>query len=543
MSAGGEDSSDLSDEDQDVPLAVTVSSEPSPAAAAEASPQSAESLRAESVSLKISEDSKTVGTAVSQDKELPADVVEPVTRYITFKVRKLPKIDLIAKTNPVLAVWDSLSRAVVGTTEWVKGHCNADFQEVVAVKHYPGVSQELHINVFNTSSKQIRPKDFLGKAVVQMDVLAASSGSEVRMALTNEKDPKMDAWLKKRKSCVFIHIKDASLTAAVIKSGYVMTREVSTAETPVRRASVFTKDRGNSSSAWRKRFLVATHGQLAHYDCVKDFFVEEAPRVRIDMIGEVGLEDTVALGKSLIDHRRDAWQVVLPALGRAHEFDLVREELAAESLKPPGERKVRSSSDVSFAFGTGNDGMQEADKNEWLRATAIAMPHKVFGVPLAMAASRSDEAKLVPAPIRVATTWMNAHALSEEGGAVTIPEQYSGGNLASVIVQFLRRLPESIVTDRLAPVFEQVCRELVEDESKKLLLKKLLSKLPPQNFCTLKMLTAHFVAVTHHSEDNQMTIEKLAMCAFAQSEKILQMLCRYHEFVFDQATPTSPRAG
>lgn len=566
MLPDGNDSSDVDADDDAVatipaPAIVSAPTDPLPLAAeTPGSVRSEEGSRIiEPAPLGSSESESKLATSTTNEKDLPPEVVEAVTRYVTFKVRKLPKVDLLGKTNPILAVWDSVARAIVGTTEWVKGHCSADFQEVIAVKHYPGIGQDLHINIFNTSTKQIRPKDFLGKAIIQTDLLAASAGNEVRVALFNEKDPKMDLWLKKRMSCVLIHTKDPRLTAGVLKSGYVLTREIAVGEAPTRRASMFSKDKPASSASWRKRFVVATRGELAHFDCVKDFFVAEAPCVRLDLARDVSLDDSVAVGKSLVDHRREAWQVVIHNSGRAHEFDLVREEPSPDSLKPPtGERRVRSSSDAGFAFGGGTDVQQTADKSEWLRAIAIAMPYKVFGVPLAVAASRSDEEKLVPAPVRIATTWMNAHALREEGlyripgsksevdrliktwdqgEKVVIPEQYSGGNLASVVVQFLRRLPDSIVTDRLAAVFNQVCQELVVDDSKKFMLKKLMSKLPPQNFCTLKMLTDHFVQVAAHSEDNHMTLEKLAMCAFSQSPQVIQMLCHHHEFVFDQVVP------
>jgi len=85
-----------------------------------------------------------------------------ITRYLTMKVKNLPNLFLIAKPDPMLNVWDSVSCGSVGETEVVRQTFNADFEQVFAIKHYPNNDQSLSANVFSVSGDKASSKDTVG---------------------------------------------------------------------------------------------------------------------------------------------------------------------------------------------------------------------------------------------------------------------------------------------------------------------------------------------------------------------------------------------
>jgi len=201
------------------------------------------------------------------------------------------------------------------------------------------------------------------------------------------------------------------------------------------------------------------------------------------------------------------------------------------------------------------DPVEEEDREQWIPSLCLAIPTKLFGVPLALAAERSDPQQLVPAPLKVATEWLNIHGLREEGlyripgskdevekwirlfdkgSEVIIPEQYSGSNLASLIVQYLRRLPASLMTDEYSAVFQTVADDESKSENNRLqIMKKLLTKIPPTNYETLKVLCYHLNQVSMYAEENQMDAGKLAMCVYTTCARPLQMLIFNYAYLFD----------
>lgn len=201
------------------------------------------------------------------------------------------------------------------------------------------------------------------------------------------------------------------------------------------------------------------------------------------------------------------------------------------------------------------DPEEEENRDNWILNISLAIPTKLFGVPLEVAAERSDPQQLVPAPLRVATEWLNIHGLREEGlyripgskdevdkwinlfdkgSEVIIPEQYSGSNLASLIVQYIRRLPGSLMTDQYAAVFQTVADDEEKSETTRLqIMKKLLGRLPSTNYETLKVLCYHLNQVSLYVEENQMDAGKLAMCVYSTSARPLQMLIFNYPFLFD----------
>lgn len=214
----------------------------------------------------------------------------------------------------------------------------------------------------------------------------------------------------------------------------------------------------------------------------------------------------------------------------------------------------------SFAVGGGSfaplaPGMlseyQRSQLQIWVQSIRIGMPNKVFGVPLALAAERSDKSLLVPACIRLACSWLNEHGREEEGlyripgsqAAVqeiidqfdygrTPSPPYTASNMASLVVQFFKQMPENPFTDYLAPGFE----ETTDVKS----MAKLLSLLPAANYHTLWTLTTHLRYISLNYEVNEMTSSKLSMCVYSRMASTIQFLIDNNEACFDQEPPMPP---
>jgi len=162
----------------------------------------------------------------------------PTTRYLTFQVQNLPSLRLIGKNDPMITVWDSYLEAYVGTTEVVKQVFSTEFEEVIAVKHYPGVDQTLHCSVFNASSNSVSLKDLIGSlasifivtcfrsSAISLDALLGMQGTEVPMSITHRRDPKISAKLTKAKASTSIHLRALDTYSFVAKSGWILVREL-----------------------------------------------------------------------------------------------------------------------------------------------------------------------------------------------------------------------------------------------------------------------------------------------------------------------------
>lgn len=204
---------------------------------------------------------------------------------------------------------------------------------------------------------------------------------------------------------------------------------------------------------------------------------------------------------------------------------------------------------------------------QWISAISLGIPSKVFGVPFetALQRSRTSASQLVPEPIAMALQWLNAHGLREEGlyripgskaevekmiaqydsGTVVKapPENFFGGNLASLIVQFLKRCPESLFSDQYSQVFEQITAEYNAQKQPKqlVMLKRLLTMIPAVNLAVLRALGEHLLQVARHSDENNMTLDKLAMCVYTRMSLPLQVCLENFEVLFKQEKAAEPQ--
>lgn len=287
--------------------------------------------------------------------------------------------------------------------------------------------------------------------------------------------------------------------------------------------------RDSQKTKWQKRFFVLRKGELAYYARPKDIFPPEKRKGTILLRGALVIEESHVN----VQHP-NAFEIV----SGDRSFCLEADEDEEKGILATSEDKA-------------------ASKAEWVGSILLATPTAIFGVPLAVAVERSNPGGLVPAPVLMATSWLNDHALSAEGlyripgskvevekfirtydsgSTVVVPDQYFAGNLASLVVQFFRRMPDDLFTEQYAPVFQKITEDYASrrEPSKQLhMMKKLLTMLPAVNLMTLRVLAEHMRRVACHAEDNKMTPGKLAMCIYFRMAPTMQLCVERYEALFD----------
>lgn len=482
----------------------------------------------------------------------PASPNKASKRYLTFKLRNLIKGGALSGApNPVLVVYDTLASRLVGTTEWRSHKTNVDFEEVVVINYQEQKEQGLSFKVYDVGQKQMRDSDLIGQADISMDSLAESEGREVKLQLFNGSDAKKDLKLKTNRSLVIVYTIPNSATKDIIQSGFLMAKEEKTTK---KKMSIKPGD---------KRFCVVKERELYLQETVKSYFMPDESEVKRKT------STIIDLGRASIRRTNEGpfskWYLWTPdtryQLSLCEDDQKGAKEVKAghqksNSVNGKKTAKLRRSSQVDFTFGTKRAEFDDSGLlGKWLNSIMLAIPTQVFGVPLDLAAVRSDPNKLIPKPIRIACKWLNTHATEEEGlyripGGQTIvrelidkindgetpiiPDQYSGSNLASLNVQYLRQLPENLFTDKLAPYFEDAPKAGLQE------VKSLVGQLPPANYHTIQCLVKHLRIIADNYEVNEMTAAKLAMCTFSQMAGTMQFLIEHAHEVFEQEAPLRP---
>lgn len=285
---------------------------------------------------------------------------------------------------------------------------------------------------------------------------------------------------------------------------------------------------------WEAVFWVLRNGRLSYYDSLRDHFPPETPLGVIDLC-------TSTMEASAYPEHPMAIQIITSS-GKTYHIEIIPPNDETGEAKSPRYGTLDKALNREMpALGDGDDTIEE-----WQEAIALAMPNKVFGVPLYLAAERSDPNGLVPLPILVATEWLNKRGFREEGlyripgskdavgklvasfdrgEKVTIPDLFYPGNLASLVVQFLKRMPESLFTDSHSEVFEKLSADTSKDTATRVgMMKKLLALIPPCNAATIRLLIFHLRNVSLYAEENQMTAAKLSMCVYTQMAQTVGFL-------------------
>jgi hypothetical protein len=165
----------------------------------------------------------------------------------------------------------------------------------------------------------------------------------------------------------------------------------------------------------------------------------------------------------------------------------------------------------------------------------------LWGIPLELAAKKSDPQQLIPLPIKKSIMYINDHALDDEGiyrvsaGVAKLKKirqefdsgrgnqfeypPFSGYEAAGIVINYIGSLPESLFTNELIKKFN----EAAEREDKEM-MKKLLLQLPKTNLETVRFICEHLAVVAQHSAHNKMNIPNLARCFGPDYNKVLTFL-------------------
>ena len=152
---------------------------------------------------------------------------------------------------------------------------------------------------------------------------------------------------------------------------------------------------------------------------------------------------------------------------------------------------------------------------------------KLFGVPVEVAARRSDKEKgLIPLPIRNGIQYLNEKGMEEEG-LYRVPgshnkyleyrDQFDEGeevnffvterviqNVAMMVIKFLKDLPEPLYTEALQGRVRKVLYGVKDKEKQKKLMKKTMAMLPLVNREIFRYVVDHFRVLGAFKSEEQM---------------------------------------
>lgn len=266
-------------------------------------------------------------------------------------------------------------------------------------------------------------------------------------------------------------------------------------------------------------------------------------------------------------------------------FDEASDEasLAGEELKSPSKMKKGK----AFRFGPKKDKEEKKDKEgrkehkektkddkekkiHMLRVKKKSKHHKihqpavptsfekpVFGVPLSVAVERSKchDGIQLPALFRECVDYIEEHGLHCEGiyrisgvkskvqhlkdaynaGGPVYLEEHEPNIVAGVLKQFLRELPEPVLTNALVPKFEEAST-FRNDKKRVESFKKLIEELPECNRLLLSWMIVHMTHVIERQKENKMTLQNVSIVlspTMQISHRVLNVLFLHTKQIFE----------
>ncbi|XP_043922497.1 ralA-binding protein 1 [Protopterus annectens] len=157
----------------------------------------------------------------------------------------------------------------------------------------------------------------------------------------------------------------------------------------------------------------------------------------------------------------------------------------------------------------------------------------IFGVPLSEAVARTmmcDGIRL-PAVFRECIDYIERHGMKCEGiyrvsgikskvdelkaayDREESPnlEDYDPNTVASLLKQYLRELPENVLTKELMPRFEDACGKIMDTNEKVLEFQRLLKELPLHNYLLVSWLIVHMDHIIAKEIDTKMNIQNISI--------------------------------
>ncbi|KAK3094980.1 hypothetical protein FSP39_008678 [Pinctada imbricata] len=156
----------------------------------------------------------------------------------------------------------------------------------------------------------------------------------------------------------------------------------------------------------------------------------------------------------------------------------------------------------------------------------------IFGVPLATAVERSKSHDGIELPrlVRECIDYIEEHGLSCEGiyrisgvkskiqmlkdcynrGMPVYLEEHEPNIIASLLKQFLRELPEPVLTKWLMPKFEEA--SVIRGEKLRVeAFRKLIKDLPPCNRLLLSWMIVHMTHIIEREKENKMSLQNVSI--------------------------------
>jgi len=184
----------------------------------------------------------------------------------------------------------------------------------------------------------------------------------------------------------------------------------------------------------------------------------------------------------------------------------------------------------------------------------------LFGIPLKLSAERSDEARLVPSPVRLCIEFLENKDLLKttgifrisgsmkriqqyismfnSGEPVVFPENEDVHNVVGVLKAFFRELPEPVFTNEARSDFRNA-GDILEEDKKVKQIRKILLKLPPSNRETLRILVFHLSHVAQLSDDNKMTATNLTFSLCPELGSVFTSMIENYEATFENMKPSN----
>eukprot|EP01103_Thecamoeba_quadrilineata_P013380 TRINITY_DN3703_c0_g1_i1.p1 TRINITY_DN3703_c0_g1~~TRINITY_DN3703_c0_g1_i1.p1 ORF type:complete len:314 (+),score=70.46 TRINITY_DN3703_c0_g1_i1:25-966(+) len=177
---------------------------------------------------------------------------------------------------------------------------------------------------------------------------------------------------------------------------------------------------------------------------------------------------------------------------------------------------------------------------------------KLFGIPLELAAQRSDEKGLIPSPIRQSIEFLEKKGLKyvglyrisgsskriqelinlyDRGERVEFSETEDVHNIVGVIKSFLRELPEPIFTNAARADFRNA-DDILDDGARLMTFRSIVSVLPPSNRETLSLLVRHLARVALYSDENKMTPTNLSVSICPELGSVFTAMIQNADTIF-----------
>ncbi|XP_006819678.1 ralA-binding protein 1-like [Saccoglossus kowalevskii] len=233
---------------------------------------------------------------------------------------------------------------------------------------------------------------------------------------------------------------------------------------------------------------------------------------------------------------------------RERDIKLERKEREKESKAEKKDKQRKKSS------------QQYVDATE--EVSVVKPPKAVFGVPLSVSVDRSKlyDGVELPAVVRDCVDFVENNALTTEGiyrlsgvksqiaqlrqcydkGQSVNLEDYDPHVVAGLLKQYLREIPEPVLTLPLMPKFDEVAA--LQDEALKLEgFKQLLGQLPVYNRTLLSWIIVHMTHIIE--EDNKMSLQNVSIVispTMRISHRILNVLLSHSTVLFKDVNLKRP---